>query len=321
MRNLLVLALLGAAAAQETPKYTNPEMGLEFDGVYGWERKEPPGSGAWTELVAYRNEAFDADVRLLVRPSPHASTHDLKQALEKEFQSGGEPAPGKPVYKEATFRDAQMRGGNALPAIEVEAVQLRIAEDGKKREYQYVVRTFLGANRLFRVSCEAPRARAKRVRDLFDLAVAGLVVTATDEKVQVGISFRSERGNYSCPILETFEPVLPAEGRKMDSIFESRRLGVGITVYSYEYKGDSRDHLDELADHYGADFQAAAEGSEFLGGDSFAGTLTRDKEVTLLAGTVRDGRLYRIHTKAAAEKAAAAAKAHQEFLKRFKVGN
>lgn len=317
---LLVLPVL-TAAAQEASKYTNPELGLEFDGVYGWDRKDPPGSGAWTELVSFRNEAFDADVRLLVRPNPHASTHDLRQALEEEFRTGGEPAPGKPVCKEAAFSDAQMRGGNALPAIEVDAVQLRVAEDGKKREYQLLVRTYLGVNRLFRVSCEAPRARAKRVRDLFDRAVAGLVVTATDEKVTTGIAFRSERGGYSCGIPETFEPVLPAEGRNMDMIFESGRLGVSITVYSYAYQGDAADHMDELADHYGSDFQPGPEGQKLFGGDGFGGTLTRDQAVTLISGTVRGGKLFRIHTKTVAAKAEAGRRAHEEFLKRFRIGS
>ena len=80
-------------------------------------------------------------------------------------------------------------------------------------------------------------------------------------------------------------------------------------------------HLDELADHYGSDFQAAAEGSKLLGTDSFAGTLARENEITLIAGTVRDGRLYRIHTKAAAAKAEAAGKAHEDFLKSFRIGS
>ena len=146
-----------------------------------------------------------------------------------------------------------MRKGLKLPGIQVECFMVEINEEGKKRERKLIVRTYFGKNRLFRVRCEARRARAKRVQSYFDTALAGLVVTATDEAVTRGTMFRSLRGMYTCLVPEGFTVyALPDNHRPRDVIFENRKLGVAVTVISYGYAdGHLVDQVEEMSDYYG----------------------------------------------------------------------
>ena len=56
------------------------------------------------------------------------------------------------------------------------------------------------------------------------------------------------------------------------------------------------------------------------GGDGFLGTVTKPDAVTFIAGTVKDRRVYRVHTQAPPKRAEEARKVHEEFLKTFRPG-
>lgn len=319
MRSLAVVPLLLAAAwAQENPsatgRYENKELGIEFTGVYGWETKFAQGSGAWTELASYTDESLGAVVTLLVRDNPYETSADLRKALAEEFKGADGDGGG---YKEVTIKPADMKKGNRLPGFEVEAFIVKVTE-GKTREHKVVSRTYFGANRLFRVHCSVGRARLKRVRDLFERAAAGLVVTGSDEKVMRGQPFTSVRGRYGCLVPEGFVPTLPGANWNMDMRFV-RRGGVSIDVYSYAYDGILADHVDELSDHYGDKIKFENEETKVLGGTGLLATVERDKRVTLLACVVMHKRIYRVHTTAPTDALADAKDVHAQFLKGMRI--
>ena len=212
-------------------KYTNMELGLVFSGVYGWKREFAHGSGAWTRLARYSDTMLDSEVALFVRDNPYETFNELRRALEAEFKAGE-------TLKDVSFGDVTMKKGTKLRGIQSEGVRVVVTKDGKKRERKVVCRTYFGQNRLFRVYCDARRSRAKRVRDLFDRALASLVVNATDERTVVGTPFRSLRGKYSLLIPEGFTAVLPASNKgPKDFQFDDRSLGVFVSVVSYSYDG------------------------------------------------------------------------------------
>lgn len=313
---LALLPLLAPVAAQDADtEYVNDDLKLKFAGVYGWEKATAAGSGAWTELASYTHLQFGAVVRLLVRDNPYQTTADLRQALEDEFKSEGEDA----AYKEVSIKEVEMNKGLKLPGFEVEAFATRVNEEGKKREYRVITRTYFGRNRLFRVHCDAPRARAKRVRDLFDIALAGLEVMAEDEAVSIGQGFVSQRGGYSCVIPEGFIGMLPPANSKADMGFSSRRDGVMIYVFSYPYRGILIDHVEELIDFYGDEIKIDKEDARVLGGKGFVATRTKGDQVTLITGTVRDQHVFRIHTIADKAKLEVAKRAHEKFAKNFRI--
>jgi hypothetical protein len=319
MRRYIALALLlflAPLAAQDADtEYVNDDLKLKFVGVYGWEKQTAAGSGAWTELATYTHPQFGAVVRLLVRDNPYQTTADLRRALAEEFKSEGEDA----VYKEVSINEVEMKKGLKLPGFEVEAFATRVNEEGKKREYRILARTYFGRNRLFRVHCDAPRARAKRVRDLFDIALAGLEVTAEDEAVSVGQGFVSQRGGYSCVIPEGFIGLLPPSNSKADMGFLNRRDDIMIWVYAYPYRGILVDHIEELIDFYGDQIKIEKEDARVLGGKGFVATRTKGDELTLITGTVKDGYVFRIHTIVGKEKSDAAKRAHEKFVGSFRI--
>ena len=142
MRNLRVAAALVALmlpiAAQEgeaTGKYMNEALGVQYVGIYGWESQRAEGSGAWTELVRYINNDYQALVILSVRNNTYGTTNDLRKALKKEFKEGGDPGPGKSVYKDVSLKDATMKRGNKLPAVQVEAIVTRVTESRDSDRY------------------------------------------------------------------------------------------------------------------------------------------------------------------------------------------
>jgi hypothetical protein len=313
---LACLLLLAPLAAQEAKtEYVNDDLKLKFVGVYGWEKATAAGSGAWTELAKYTHPQFGAVVQLLVRDNPYQTTADLRKALNEEFKGGGEDA----AYKEVSIKEVEMNKGLKLPGLEVEAFATRVNEEGKKREYRVLDRTYFGRNRLFRVHCDAPRARAKRVRDLFDIALAGLEVTAEDEAVSVGQGFVSQRGGYSCVIPEGFIGVLPPSNSKADMGFMNRRDNIMIYVYAYPYRGILVDHIEELIDFYGDQIKIDKEDARVFGGKGFVATRTKGDEVTLITGTVRDGHVFRIHTIVAKDNLDAAKRAHEKFAGSFRI--
>lgn len=313
---LAVLVLGAPLLAEDTdPAYVNSDLKLKFVGVYGWDKVTAEGSGAWTELASYTHPQFGAVVRLLVRDNPYETTADLRHALEAEFRTEGEGA----VYKEVSIKEIEMKKGLKLPGFEVEAIATRVNEEGKKREYQVLTSTYFGRNRIFRVYCDAPRARAKRVRDLFDIALAGLEVDAEDEKVTTGQGFVSQRGGYSCVIPEGFIGVLPPANSKADMGFSNSRNGVMIYVYAYPYKGILADHVEELLDYYGDEIKIDKDDARVMGGKGVVATRTKGDEVTLITGTVRDGMVYRIHTITPKAKLADAKRAHEALVASFRI--
>lgn len=307
-----------AAEAQST-SYENKELGLDFGGVYGWAAKITPASGAWTELARYdSDEQNDSFVSLQVRENPYATVSELRTALGQEFKETPEPAAGRPAYKEIAFKDVEMKRGANLPGIDVEGVAVELTGDGKKRERALLVRTYFGQNRLYRVYCSARRARAKRVRDLFERAVSGLVVTSTEEKTVRGVPFRSVQGSYSCTVPEGFAVVRPPDASHADARFDGRH-GVVVSVISYPYDGTVADQVQELIDYF-RDPLKIEENVQVADGEGFSGTVTKPDSVMLISGTVRNRRVYRVHTAAPSKMLEEAKRVHDEFVKGFRVG-
>lgn len=306
------------AAPAASSNYENPELGLSFAGVYGWPTKVASASGAWNELARYDSDAQnDSFVLLLVRDNPYGTVSELRTALGQEFKESAEPAGGRPAYKEIAFRDVEMGRGINLPGIEVEGVAVELDEEGKKRERALLVRTYYGQNRLFRVHCSARRARAKKVYDLFQRAVSGLTITAVDEQTARGVVFRSVQGSYACIPPEGFGIVRPPDASLADARFESR--GIVVSVISAPYDGSLSDQMQELADYY-RDALKIEEGSRLAGAEAFSGVVTKQDAVTFISGTVKDRRVYRVHTAAPPKRAEDAKKVHEEFLKSFRIG-
>jgi len=312
----------GAPAA--AGKYNNPDLGVAFSGVYGWEVERAEGSGAWTKLVRYFDEDFDAEVILYVRANPYKTTADLKAALTEEFKQGGEVAAGKSVYKDVAIREADMKDGNELPGIEVEGTVSSLNEDGKVRERAFVVRTYFGVNRLYRVYCTVRKRRLKNVRDLFTRAASGLTVTASDEKVVRGLPFISSRGLYSCAVPEGFVPDLPPANRNYDMQFVGGKRGsIRIYVYAFPYDGSIEDQQEDLIDYYGDSMkvtQDASGGKKMLGGTGLTATINKDKRTTLVTAAVVGRRMYRIHTAGPDDQQAELAAIHQKFVDAFHSG-
>ncbi len=312
----------GKPAAGPDPRYENPELGISFNGVYGWEVKRAAGSGAWTELVRYSDTALDAVVTLLVRTNSYGNLEEMRRALQEEFKDrGGEPAVGKPVYKEIAQTDVEMRGGLKLQGIEVEAVELALTEEGKKRETQLVVRSYFGANRLFRILCEVRRSRAKKVRDLLDRALVSLAVVAKDEQTARGTPFQSVRGNWSALVPDGFSAVLGPSSWNSDMMFEEAKSKLSILVYAYAFPGSARDHLEELQDHYrDGTFKVTQEEAKVFSGDGFHAQLAKSDRLTIISAAVLGGQVYRVHTNAPPDRAADAQRVHDKFLATFRAG-
>jgi len=315
-----VAALLLAATSvhAEDSDYANPDLGLVFKGPYGWPKEVASASGAWTTLATYTDEAYGAQVRLLVRDNPYETINLLRDAVQKEFKEG-DPKGNDPGYKEVQVRDASMAEGLKLPAIEAEAVETRTV-DGKKREHAVLVRTYFGSNRLFRVECTVQRSRIRKVRDLFERALNGVTVTAKDEQVARGTPFLSRRGDWACIVPAGFTAVLPPPNWNADMSFENPRSDVSVLVYGYKYAGVPLDHLEELQDYYREGFEVTNDRARVLGGEGFEATLTKDDKVTLISASVHDGHVWRVHTTAKKDKLEEAKRAHAEFLKSFKTG-
>ncbi|MHC4938375.1 MAG: hypothetical protein ACYTHK_05350 [Planctomycetota bacterium] len=323
----MLLVLLAPAVAQEdvnkkaeTGKYENKELGLKFSGIYGWDREAASGSGAWTKLVRYSDEDYDAEAILLVRNNPYGTSAELKDALAAEFKEGGEPAPGKPVYKSIKITEADMKRGNKLPGFDVEGIEVRVTEEGKKRERAIVVRTYFGKNRLFRVHCTVRRRRLKNVRDLFVRAAASLSVEAGSEKVARGIPFRSSRSGWNCAIPEGFVADLPPAGRNYEMQFIGQRGKVRIYIYAYGYQGTIEDQLADLTDYYGDTMKITKEEFKRYGGEAFDATITKGDRMTMVAAIVKGKRVYRVHTAGPKASEADLAAIHERFLKGFRLG-
>jgi hypothetical protein len=309
-----------AEAGITSPKYENTDLGITFSGVYGWVSRFAAGSGAWNELARYESDAQnDAFVQLLVRENPHSAVGEMRQAITEEFKETAEPTKGRPAFKEVVVRDADMKRGINLPGVEVECVAVEVAEDGKKRERSLMVRTYYGENRLYRVFCSVRRARAKKVRDLFERAVSGLTVDAVEERTARGFAFRSVQGSYACVVPDGFTVVRPPDAWVADAKFENRQ-GIVISVVSAPYEGLLMDQVQELNDYYRDAIRIDSEDVKLLGGDGFVATVTKPESVTLITGVIRDRRVYRIHTSAPPKRVDQAKQVHETFLKGFRIG-
>jgi predicted Zn-dependent protease len=156
------------------------------------------------------------------------------------------------------------------------------------------------------------------VRDLFERAVSGLAVNAVDEKTVRGVAFRSVQGSYACTVPEGFAIVRPPDAWLADAKFEGRS-GVVISIISAPYDRTLADQMQEMLDYY-RDTIKLEEGAQVAGADGFTATVTKPDAVTLIAGTVRDRRVHRVHTAAPPSKLEEAKRVHDEFLKGFRVG-
>jgi len=326
---LLCLSLALAAQAQEKPTpppdkassstgYSSPELGLEFPGVYGWASHVAAGSAAWTELARWNSdESLDSFVSVLVRDNPYETTDELRAALAQEFAaSDAEPTAERPVYKEVTITAEDMKKGIGLPGFQVDAIRLEINEEGKKRERQIATRSWFGKNRLFRVYCEARRARAKRVKDIFDRALNGLVVNAVAETMSRGTWLRSAGGLYTCLVPEGFLVVTyGGTGGPTDARLESAKRGISVSLVSYPFEGILADHRESVEDYYRDSIKIDKDETSVMGSKGFLATITKGDSVTYVAGIVANGRAYRVHTAAAAKNAEDAKRVHEEILK------
>jgi len=330
----MILVLLAVVGAQEDPKpatpkkepagdgkYENKDLGVTFSGIYGWAMERPAGSGAWTMLVRYSDADYDADATLFVRDNPYANLSEFKSALAAEFkEDGGEAAVDKPVYKEIAIKEAEMKRGNELPGFDVEGVEVSVNEEGKKRERAIFVRTYFGANRLFRVHCTVRRRRLKNVQDLFTRAASSLSVTASAEKVAHGVPFVSARGAWSSAIPDGFVPELPPDGRNYDMQFVGDRGKVRIYVYAYGYQGTIDDQIADLVDFYGESMKVTKEQFKRGGADAFDAVITKGDRVTLVAGMVKGKRAYRVHTAGPKDAEKNLAEIHARFVEGFRLG-
>jgi len=303
-----------------TGKYVNKDLGISFAGVYGWELQRAEGSGAWTRLVRYYDEDYDAEAILYVRNNPYKTTTQLKAAIVAEFKEGGEPGADKVVFKNISINEADMKGSVALPGIEVEGIAVRVTEEGKKRERAIVVRTYFGKARLYRVFCTVRRTRLKNVRDLFTRAVSGVTVTEKGERVTRGIPFRSSRGLYSCTIPEGFVADLPGRKRSFDMEFASTDSKVRIYVYSFVYDGTIQDQTDDLIEFYGDEMKLTKEETKILGGEAMQATITRNKRVTLVTAVLKRNRIFRIHVSGPESMAKNLDALQADFIKGFRTG-
>lgn len=331
MRLLAALALLSVALRAEDPKpaaegragteFQSAELGLRFNGVYGWTTEIAAGGGAWTQLAKYSEPAYGAVLLLQVRTSPYSSLEAMREGLRSEFaaSAAADPKPGAPVLREIVFRDVEMKGGSRLPGIQVEAVALQVDPDGKKRELNLLVRTFLGKTRLYRIHASASRTRYAKVADLFTRAADSLVVTATDERGGAGQEFQSVRGGYACLVPDGFRVVLPRADSTADIRFENAAAGLYVHVFSYFLEGDLATHLDQLRQFYGEALQVTSEEAKVFGGDGFTAKVVKDDRVTLMAGAYRTGRAVRVHALAGKGKEAEAQALLDAFLRGFRM--
>jgi hypothetical protein len=323
MRVALFLCLLGAAASAQDPPniYTNRELKLRFSGVFGWQVQKADAGGAWSLLARYDQPAYDATVLLQTRPNVFASFEAFQNALREEFPvapEGAEPQPDKPVLRQVTYRDVEMRGGVKLPGVQVEATALQITTEGKRREQSIQVCTFFGKNRLFRVHCSVQRARHAKVKDLFDRAIESLEVAEQGEAAQRGMPFRSWDGGYACLVPDGFQANVGGS-RALDAWFENKRLGVVVSVVSYRTDGDLRAHLDKVAEYYGDALSIEKEETALFGTGAFLATAEREGKLLRMVGTVWRGRAIRVLAEGKKENAAEVTRVFDSFLKDFKL--
>jgi len=324
MRNALALsALLAVAAAAEEPPhiYLNRDLGIRFAGIFGWDIEKGDAGGTWNLLARYDRAEYDGAMLLQTRSNAFTSFETFRESIRAEFPvapEGTEPQPNKPVLKEVTYADVAMKGGMNLSGVQVDAVSLQITKEGKKREQRLQVRTYYGKNRLFRVACSVSRARHAKVKDLFDRAIDSLEISAVDEAAVVGTPFRSNTGGYACLVPEGFG-VNVGGSAALDAWFDNRRLGVTISMVSYAFPGELRDHLDRVAEHYGTALTIEKEETPMFGETGFTARVAKDGKLTRIAGVVHRERAIRVHVEGAEAKAADIARILDDFVKGVKL--
>ncbi|MCZ6573271.1 MAG: hypothetical protein O7C98_08900 [Planctomycetota bacterium] len=314
---VMALAVLWASlpAASQDPDhiYTNKTLGVRFPGVFGWEVEKFGETGAWTTLARYEEPAFQAVVELQATPNTYPSMDEFRKLIRAEFP--------EPKYTITDEKDVQLKNDAKLNGIRIEAKRRVVDEKGKKRDYRLLVCTYYGKNRVFRVRCEAPQIRWKRVKDRFESAINGLRITSGKEVVQGGTPFYSQRGAYRCVVPDGYTVVLPSKKSSSDARFQNRRRDGLIVVYAYRFRGDLQDHIDQLVDYYGDEFIIDSEDAHVLGGKGFTGLLEIKNEKWRILGTGnRKGRVYRVHQKLKAGAQEDEKRILDKFLKSLKTG-
>ena len=76
--------------------------------------------------------------------------------------------------------------------------------------------------------------------------------------------------------------------------------------------------VDAQVEELGAVHELAGE-AQVLGGPGFTGLVTKPESVTLIAGIVKDKRVYHVHTAAPPKNAEEAKRVHEAFLKGLKL--
>jgi len=316
---LMVLLAAGGLLAQGSNRYENPDLKLSFDGIYGWQATFASGSGGWAELARYRDEAVDATVRVLVTSNPYSNPGEMREAARKEFADGGEPKEGAPVYKEVAVTDTTMRRGAKLPGVEVQGYRVSIDEAGKKREDRILARTWYAEDRLFRVVAEVRRSRANRVEDLLVRAMDSLTVEEGAVEGPRGFEIRSAAGRYTVAVPDGFLPVVPDKTEAEDLRFEKPRRNISVQVFAVTWEGGLEDQLDELFDEHGSDIRLESDEVRVLGADGYQCRIERGDRVTIVSGTVKNQRSYRVETSFLKNREDEAKVDHAAFLSSIKL--
>ncbi len=314
---VIALAVLWASlpAVSEDPEhiYVNDTLGVRFPGVFGWEVEKFGETGAWTTLARYEEPAFQAVVELQATPNTYPSMDEFRKLVKAEFP--------EPKYTVTAEKEIQLKNDAKLNGIRIEAKRQIVDEKGKKRDYRLLVCTYYGKNRVFRVRCQAPQIRWKRVQDRFESALNGLRITSGKEKVQGGTPFYSERGRYRCMAPDGYTAVLPSKKSSTDIRFQHRNRDGMIVIYAYGFGGTREDHLDQLIDYYGDEFIIDSEDTTVLGGKGFVGRLeTKKGNWRVMATGNRKGRVYRVHQKMKAGAEEDEKRILDKFVKSFKIG-
>ena len=314
---VIALAVLWASlpAASEDPEhiYVNETLGVRFPGVFGWEVEKFGETGAWTTLARYEEPAFQAVAELQATPNTYPSMDEFRKLVLAEFP--------EPKYTITDEKEIQLKNDAKLNGIRIEAKRQVVDEKGKKRDYRLLVCTYYGKNRVFRVRCQAPQIRWKRVQDRFESAISGLRITSGKEKVQGGTPFHSERGAYRCVVPAGYTAVLPSKKSSTDVRFQHRSRDGMLVIYAYVFRGQLQDHLDQLIDYYGDEFIIESEETTVLGGKGFVGRLdTKKGKWRIMATGNRKGRVYRIHQKMKAGAEEDEKRILDKFVKSFKIG-
>jgi hypothetical protein len=198
--------------------------------------------------------------------------------------------------------------------VDVAGYRVSIDEAGKKREDRILVRTWFSEERLYRVFSEARRSRANRVEDLMVRALDGLTVEAGAVQAPRAFTIRSAGGRYKVAVPDGFLPVVPAGDEPEDLRFEKPRRNIKVAVFAQLWDGSVEDQLDELFDEHGSDIRLESDEAKVFGARGYLCRIERGDMITIVSGTVKSQRSYRVHTTFHKDREAEGKVDHAAFL-------